>query len=173
MACADTMGIASCHTDRVACLLGGPWGAGLLSAGVQRGTKVCAALPQITDAGLLLLTRLSRLETLDLSGCVGVTEKGIKALAAALKSLHSLKLGGTSRVATIQDGSVAAIAAMTSLTHLDLSGSHDISDEGEASAYLQPPELISTNCALESQPLSSHINTLFLASRIIEERLAP
>ena len=110
---------------------------------------------------------------MDLSGCVGVTEKGIKALAAALKSLHSLKLGGTSRVATIQDGSVAAIAAMTSLTHLDLSGSHDISDEGEASAYLQPPELISTNCALESQPLSSHINTLFLASRIIEERLAP
>ena len=74
-----------------------------------------------------------------------------------LKSLHSLKLGGTSRVATIQDGSVAAIAAMTSLTHLDLSGSHDISDEGEASAYLQPPELISTNCALEvPAALQSH-----------------
>ena len=111
---------------------------GLCGKRVQKGT-VCAALPQITDAGLLLLTRLSRLETLDLSGCVGVTEKGIRALAAALKSLHSLKLGGTSRVATIQDGSVAAIAAMTSLTHLDLSGSHDISDEGEAPACLQPP----------------------------------
>ena len=96
----------------------------------QIGTKACAVLLQVTDTGLLLLTRLSRLETLDLSGCVGVTEKGIRALAGALKSLHSLKLGGTSRVATIQDGSVAAIAAMTSLTHLDLSGSHDISDEG-------------------------------------------
>ena len=89
-------------------------------------------LPQLTDAGMLMLMRLSNLETLDLSGCVGITERGIRSLAQALKSLHSLKLGGTSRVATIQNGSVAAIAGMTSLTHLDLSGSHDISDEGAA-----------------------------------------
>ena len=125
----------------------GPSGCRHLDGSVRRHTNICAVLPQITDAGLLLLTQLSRLETLDLSGCVGVTKKGIRALAAALKSLHSLKLGGTSRVATIQDGSVAAIAAMTSLTHLDLSGSHDISDEGEAPACLQLPELISSNDA--------------------------
>ena len=89
-------------------------------------------LAQITDAGLLLLAKLTQLETLDLSGCVGITERGIKFLAQALHSLQSLKLGGTSRVATIQNGSVASIAGMTSLTHLDLSGSHDVSDEGEA-----------------------------------------
>ena len=85
---------------------------------------------QLTDTGLLMLRRLGRLQTLDLSGCVGVTERGIRLLAQALTSLHSLKLGGTSRVATIQNGAVAAIAGMTSLVHLDLSGSHDVSDEG-------------------------------------------
>ncbi len=77
-----------------------------------------------------MLKRLGRLQTLDLSGCVGVTERGIRLSAQALTSLQSLKLGGTSRVATIQNGAVAAIAGMTSLVHLDLSGSHDISDEG-------------------------------------------
>jgi hypothetical protein len=99
---------------------------------MQASLKECMVLAQITDAGLLLLAKLTQLETLDLSGCVGITERGIKFLAQALHSLQSLKLGGTSRVATIQNGSVAAIAGMTSLTHLDLSGSHDISDEGEA-----------------------------------------
>lgn len=91
-------------------------------------------LVQITDAGLLMLTGLGSLGSLDLSGCVGITERGIGSLARALRCMHSLKLGGTSRVATIQNGSVAAIAGMTSLTHLDLSGSHDVSDEGAQSA---------------------------------------
>ena len=139
---------------------------------MQKGTKARAALLQITDAGLLLLTKLSRLETLDLSGCVGVTEKGIRALARALKFLHSLKLGGTSRVATIQDGSVAAIAAMTSLTHLDLSGSHDISDEGEALSYLPDPRAdVIEWCPApqKSLPLSGH--HFILVSRAIGEGL--
>ena len=100
----------------------------------MRGGHLALRLPcvllQLTDNGLLVLRRLSRLQTLDLSGCVGVTERGIRSLAQALTSLQTLKLGGTSRVATIQNGAVAAIAGMTSLMHLDLSGSHDISDEG-------------------------------------------
>lgn len=55
---------------------------------------------------------------------------GLAALSSRLRGLHTLKLGGTSRVATISDASVAAISGLVSLTHLDLSGSHDITDAG-------------------------------------------
>lgn len=86
---------------------------------------------QVTDSGLLAMSALTQLRTLDLSGCVSVTERGLAVLAAALRRLQTLKLGGTSRVATIGNGSIAAISALTSLTHLDLSGSHDITDTGK------------------------------------------
>ncbi len=80
----------------------------------------------MTDAGLVTLCALRALGALDLSGCVAVTERGVGALACALgRSLRTLRLGGTSRVATIGDASLAAVAAATALTHLDLSGSHD------------------------------------------------
>ncbi len=94
---------------------------------------------QVTDGGLLALAALRQLGSLDLSGCVSLSERGLAAITARLRRLHTLKLGGTSRVATISDASVAAIAGLTSLTHLDLSGSHDITDAG----------------ALESSPLPS------------------
>jgi len=47
------------------------------------------------------LAALPRLLSLDLSGCVAATERGFGALAARLR-LKSLRLGGTSRVATVQ-----------------------------------------------------------------------
>lgn len=84
----------------------------------------------MTDRGLLALCTLRSLCALDLSGCVSVTERGLVAVAGRLRRLHTLKLGGTSRVAMISDASVAAISGLTSLTHLDLSGSHDITDAG-------------------------------------------
>ena len=37
---------------------------------------------------------------------------------------------GTCRVATINDAGLAAVCALTQLTHLDLSGSHDVTDAG-------------------------------------------
>lgn len=86
---------------------------------------------QVTDAGLLHLARgLRSLRALDLSGCVAVTERGLGALAACLGGLQTLRLGGTSRVATINDAGLAAVCALSQLTHLDLSGSHDLTDAG-------------------------------------------
>jgi hypothetical protein len=92
--------------------------------------RVFLPRPQVTDAGLQTLAALTQLCALDLSGCVSVTERGIGAAAAALRRLRALKLGGTSRVATISDASLACVSSLTSLTHLDLSGSHDITDAG-------------------------------------------
>lgn len=55
----------------------------------------------MTDASLLALAGLPHLLSLDLSGCVAATERGFGALAARLR-LHTLRVGGTSRVATVQ-----------------------------------------------------------------------
>ena len=108
----------------------------------QPGGQGLAPMPfraaQVTDAGMAALCTLRALGALDLSGCVAITERGVGALAGALgRSLRTLKLGGTSRVATINDASLAAVAALTALTHLDLSGSHDVTDAG-ARAALSP-----------------------------------
>ncbi len=59
------------------------------------------ARPQLTDASLLALAALPGLLSLDLSGCVAATERGFGALAARVR-LTTLRLGGCSRVATVQ-----------------------------------------------------------------------
>lgn len=107
-----------------------------------------AGTPQVTDAGLQALCALRALGTLDLSGCVSITDRGLSALSSHLRRLHTLKLGGTSRVATISNASVAAIAGITSLTHLDLSGSHDITDEGVPDQTKEVPSSRSSSCCM-------------------------
>ena len=59
------------------------------------------ARPQLTDASLLALAALPALRSLDLSGCVAATERGFGSLAARAR-LTTLRLGGCSRVATVQ-----------------------------------------------------------------------
>jgi len=64
-------------------------------------TSRAPARAQLTDVSLVALAALPCLLSLDLSGCVAATERGFGALAAQLR-LTTLRLGGTSRVATVQ-----------------------------------------------------------------------
>ena len=64
--------------------------------------------PQVTDTSLLALAALPHLLSLDVSGCVAATERGFGALAARLR-LHTLRVGGTSRVATVQASRLEAV----------------------------------------------------------------
>ena len=59
--------------------------------------------------------RIPSLRDLDISGCVALTERGFASIARGLASLTALKLGGCSRVATVTDGCVRALAASEAL----------------------------------------------------------
>lgn len=74
------------------------------------------------------------LQSLDLSGCLLLSERGTAALAAGLsRSLTSLQLGGCSRVSTVGDAMLDSLGRCTNLRALDLSGCTHISDTGAAS----------------------------------------
>lgn len=47
---------------------------------------------QVTDVGLSSLSGLSEMATLDIAGCVAVTERGIAALALGFPNLQTLKV---------------------------------------------------------------------------------
>ena len=68
--------------------------------------------------------------SLDLAGCVAITERSLAKIVQHAASLHTLKIGGTSRVATVTDATLRILATATAMTHLDLSGCLEISDAG-------------------------------------------
>ena len=86
---------------------------------------------QITDKGARHLTVHRGLRFLDVAGCVALTQQGFADLAGHLRQLHTLKLGGCSRMATVNDACMAALVPLTSLTHLDASGCIDLTDAGD------------------------------------------
>ena len=71
------------------------------------------------------------LASLDLAGCVLVTERGFAALASGLAgSLTQLAIGGCSRVSTVSDAALAEVARCTHLRALDMAGCTHVTDEG-------------------------------------------
>lgn len=58
------------------------------------------------------------------------------------------QMGGCSRVATISDAAVAAVAPLTRLTLLDLAGSLDMTDKG---ACLPPESTASSHLLMHMQ----------------------
>ena len=75
--------------------------------------------------------RAPPLASLDLAGCVLLTERGFAAMASGLGgSLTELLIGGCSRVSTVGDAALEALARCAALRRLDLSGCTHISDEG-------------------------------------------
>ena len=81
-----------------------------------------------------VLRGVPSLRDLDVSGCVALTERGFSSLAKGLTALTALKLGGCSRVATVTDGCVRALASSehlsASLQRLDLAGCLELTDSG-------------------------------------------
>jgi hypothetical protein len=73
------------------------------------------------------------LASLDLAGCVLLTERGFAALASGLAgSLTQLAIGGCSRVSTVSDAVLAEVARCTHLRALDMAGCTHVTDEGVA-----------------------------------------
>lgn len=83
------------------------------------------------DAGIAALSKLTGLTSLNLSGCVALTERGVGHVAAYILGLMSLSLGGCSRVATVTDTCLVHLQHLTALTCLDLSGCLEITDAGK------------------------------------------
>ncbi|MBK7350010.1 MAG: ankyrin repeat domain-containing protein [Gemmatimonadetes bacterium] len=79
---------------------------------------------QLTDALLAELPRVESLQMLDLSGCRGVTDRGLRSLAA-LPGLRRLNLSGT----PITDAGLAVLRELPALQVLEL-GSTRVTDAG-------------------------------------------
>lgn len=107
---------------------------------------------------------LSHVEKLDLSGCLLLTEQGFQCISQGLVALKELKVGGCSRVATINDATLLGIAKCTQLQILDLSGCSNITNSGFAhiSSLSRLRELNLWNC-LRLSPSSLTILTVFTA----------
>ena len=76
------------------------------------------------------------LASLDLAGCVLLTERGFAALASGLaSSLTQLAIGGCSRVSTVSDAVLAEVARCTNLRALDMAGCTHVTDEGARFAH--------------------------------------
>lgn len=83
------------------------------------------------------------LASLDLAGCVLLTERGFAALASGLVgSLTQLAIGGCSRVSTVSDAVLAEVARCTHLRALDMAGCTHVTDQGALAG------LHSSRCAL-------------------------
>lgn len=77
------------------------------------------------------------LASLDLAGCVLLTERGFAAVASGLaRSLTQLAIGGCSRVSTVSDAVLAEVARCTNLRALDMAGCTHVTDEGAHVANL-------------------------------------
>ncbi|WIA29665.1 hypothetical protein OEZ86_012149 [Tetradesmus obliquus] len=82
----------------------------------------------LSDAALEGLGRLlgpaGKLQVLDLSGCIELTDAGVRHLAG-LSSLHSLQLPNAMKIGA---GAVAEVAKFTALQHLNLRGCSQLQD---------------------------------------------
>ena len=65
-----------------------------------------------------------KLRYLNVAGCVALTQHGFARLADSLEFLCTVRLGGCSRMATVNDSCLVALAALTNLTHLDMGRQH-------------------------------------------------
>lgn len=71
------------------------------------------------------------LASLDLAGCVLLTERGFAAMASGLgPSLTQLLIGGCSRVSSVSDAALEAVGRCTGLRSLDMAGCTHVTDEG-------------------------------------------
>eukprot|EP00887_Chlorella_sp_A99_P001149 scaffold14.g1149.t1 len=71
------------------------------------------------------------LASLDVSGCILISERGFAALVATqAASLQDLVIGGCSRVSTVSDAVLAEVGRLSRLTRLDMSGCTQVSDAG-------------------------------------------
>jgi hypothetical protein len=71
------------------------------------------------------------LRSLDLAGCVLLTERGFAAMASGLGgSLTELLIGGCSRVSTVSDAVLEEVGRCRGLLSLDMAGCTHITDEG-------------------------------------------
>ena len=107
------------------------------------GTPSC--LRQVSNAGMACVAAMTALRSLDIAGCSMVSEPGVAAVAGALTDLGELRVGGASRMSHIQDDAVAALAAATRLTSLDLSGCLNLSDAGLPFVRQQPNNFYPTH----------------------------
>jgi hypothetical protein len=71
------------------------------------------------------------LASLDLGGCVLLTERGFAAMASGLGGgLTELLIGGCSRVSTVNDAMLVAVGRCRALQALDMAGCTHITDDG-------------------------------------------
>lgn len=70
------------------------------------------------------------LESLDLSGCVLLTEQGFSCLSDAFPELIELHMGGCNRMSSVNDACLLGVNRCTGLQVLDLSGCCNISNAG-------------------------------------------
>lgn len=85
---------------------------------------------QVTDKSMQNLAVLKELKTVDVSGCVAITQKGFSHVSNNFAKLRSLKLGGCSRMATVTDACLMPLSALTTLTQLDMAGCIEVTDVG-------------------------------------------
>jgi len=95
-------------------------------------------LSQLTSLGIAKLRSLSSLHSLDLTGCIQITDEALTALQP-LSSLASLKLLGCFRIG---DEGLAALCSLRGLRDLDVCCCHQLSHRGLA-ALGQLPALSS------------------------------
>lgn len=99
------------------------------------------------------------LASLDLAGCVLLTERGFAAVASGLgATLTQLAIGGCSRVSTVSDAALAEVARCGALRSLDMSGCTHVTDDGQplfwggSAGGMDREALLGSTAALSPQP---------------------
>ncbi|CAD7704060.1 unnamed protein product [Ostreobium quekettii] len=82
---------------------------------------------RITNSGLERLSALTNLEELHLAHCRRISDQGVLVLTASLTNLTSIDLWGCVK---ITDSALEGITALRALRHIDLSQCHRVTDKG-------------------------------------------
>ncbi|GAB4155468.1 MAG: hypothetical protein Tsb009_32270 [Planctomycetaceae bacterium] len=111
--------------------------------------------PQFTDGVTWLLATLTDVQSLDLTGCTQLSDKGI----ATLKNLKKLKHLSLARCSRISDEGLDHLKGLTSLTSLDLTYCRFISNAGLAKLkpLTQLTELNLSQCSRISNEGLAHL----------------
>ncbi|CAD7701090.1 unnamed protein product [Ostreobium quekettii] len=120
------------------------------------------ACRNVTDEGLLHLQGLTALSHLNLCQCCGVTDCGV-GLLTSLPNLTVLNLSSVFfSPSNVTDGGLMLVAALTTLTHLDLESCEKITDEGmEHVGKLERVRFLSLyNCTKVTDEGLRHVGTL-------------